>query len=157
MGRAKFNRRVIRLTGPVPLQSALTLLQNVPLDPAKPLEVEVREAVKVRNLDQNAYYWKRISEIAEQAWIGGKQFSAEILHEHFKREFLPEEDDDEIVDLVRDWHTYRKWAFTPSGERICVGSTTQLTPKGFARFVEQVEAFGAELGVQFSANPRMAA
>lgn len=153
--RPKFNARLIRLSGLGPLQGALSLLKNLPIDPARPLEIEVREERKVRGLDQNAAYWAGpLRCISEQAWIAGRQFSAEVLHEHFKREFLPEADDEEIVDLVKDWHTYQKWAFTPNGERVCIGSTTQLTPKGFGRFMQQVEAFGAELGVQFSASPR---
>jgi hypothetical protein len=154
MTRPKFSRRVIRLTGQVPLETALNLLRHVPIDPAKPLEVEVREEKRVRGLDQNAYYWVRASEIADQAWIGGRQYSAEVLHEYMKREYLPEEDDEHIFDLVKDWQAYKKWDHTPDGDRICVGSTTQLTPKGFGQFVEQVEAFGASLGVLFSASPR---
>lgn len=155
--RQKFNPRTIRLTGPVPLETAMNLLRNVPIDPDKPLTVTVGEEKKVRGLDQNAAYWAGpLRDIAEQGWIGGRQYSDIVLHEHFKREFLPEDDDPELAELAKDG--YRKWDYTPDGERVLVGSTTQLTPKGMGRYMEQVTAFGASLGVMFSAPPnRMAA
>jgi hypothetical protein len=34
-----------------------------------------------------------------------------------------------------------------------VGSTTQLTKPGFALYLTQVEAFGGNMGVEFSASP----
>jgi hypothetical protein len=43
----------------------------------------------------------------------------------------------------------------PSGERVLIGSTTQLTVRGFAQYLTRVEAYGAqELSVEFHANPR---
>ena len=42
---------------------------------------------------------------------------------------------------------------TLDGGQHLVGSTTQLTVRGFSDFLEQVFAFGSSLGVQFSANP----
>lgn len=152
--RQKFQRRVIRLTGPQPRHSAITIIQGVPIDPVHPIEVVIQEEQRRRSLDQNAaYHAGPLRGIEQQAWIDGRQYSAKVLHEYFKAQFLPEEDDPELVDLVKDWHTYRKWDFTPSGERLCIGSTTQLTPKGFGQFMEQVCAFGAEHGVMFSASP----
>lgn len=152
--RQKFQRRVIRLTGPQALHSAETLLHNVPIDPHHPIEVVIQEEQRRRSLDQNAaYHAGPLRDIEQQAWIDGRQYSAKVLHEHFKAEFLPEEDDPELVDLVKDWHTYRKWDFTPKGDRICVGSTTELTPRGFGLYMEQVFAFGAQNGVMFSASP----
>lgn len=146
--RQKFNTRTIRLAGIVQLDTALAMLQNAPLDAEKPLELILREEKKVRGLDANAAYWAGpLRDIAEQAWIAGRQYSDTVLHEHFKREYLPEDDDPELAELAKDG--YRKWDYAPDGERVLVGSTTQLTPKGFGRFMTQVEAFGANLGVQF--------
>ena len=48
----------------------------------KPLAVTVQEYKAKRSGDQNRYYWQRLNEIAEQAWIGGRQFSADAWHEH---------------------------------------------------------------------------
>ena len=146
--RQKFQTCKIRLVGSQQLNAALARLQHVPLDPEKPLEVIIREEVKMRGLDANAYYWRRLTEIADQAYIEGRAYSAEVWHEYFKKEYLPEEFDPE---MTREG--YRKWATGPDGERVLIGSSTQLTVKGFAVYLTQVEAFGAGLGVQFSASP----
>lgn len=148
--RDKFQTRRIVLRGQQQLQAALALLPNLPLDADKPLELVVREEVKSRKPDQNALMWAGpLADIAEQAWVEGRQFSAEVWHHHFKESFLPEEYDPE---LCKD-EKYRKWDFTPAGERVLVGSTTDLTVKGFAQYLEQIYAYGANLGVIFRASP----
>lgn len=38
------------------------------------------------------------------------------------------------------------------GERILIGSTTQLTTGGFSDYLEQVYSYGANLGVLFTAS-----
>lgn len=146
--RQKFQTCKIRLVGSQQLNSALARLQHVPIDPEKPLEVIIREEVKMRGLDANAYYWMRLTEIADQAYIDGRAYSSEVWHEYFKKEYLPEEFDPE---MTREG--YRKWAVAPDGARVLIGSTTQLTVKGFAEYITQIEAFGAGLGVLFSASP----
>lgn len=147
--RQKFITRTIRLVGEMQLNTALALLPNLPLDSAKPLELVIREEVRARKQDQNSAMWSGpLADIAQQAYVQGRTYSAEIWHEHFKTEYLPEEFD---AELTKDG--YVKWDFTPAGERILVGSTKQLTIKGFAQYLQQVEAYGASLGVQFHANP----
>ncbi len=89
-----------------------------------------------------------MTDIAKQAWFEGRQHSVEVLHDFCKREFLPEEFDSE---LCRDG--YRKWDIDPLGRRVLIGSTTQLTVKGYSLYLEQVFAFGSNLGVVFSASP----
>lgn len=124
-------------------------IKNLPLDEVKPLEIVIREQIKGRKLDQNALYWSGpLRDIADQAWFEGKQYTAEILHEYFKRQLLPE-----AFDAERCKEGYAKWAYDPSGEPILIGSTTQLTVKGFSEYLEGVMAFGASLGVLFSASP----
>lgn len=148
MERQKFQTRKILLRGESQRDAAAILLANLPLDPERPLELLVREEVKPRKLTQQAAMWLGpLKDIEEQAWIDGRQFSAEAWHEHFKREFLPEEYDPELC-----LEGYRKWDFMPSGRRVLVGSTTHLTVKGFAQYLTQVEAFGASLGVIYSAR-----
>lgn len=150
--RDKFLTRTFTLSGSQPLKTLLTLLPNLPVDSVRPLEVVIREKQKVRGLDANSRMWAGpLRDISEQAWIAGRRYSAETLHEHFKREYLPEDDDPDLADLVKDG--YRKWDYTPAGERVLVGSTTQLLKKGFAQYLTQIEAFGASLGVRFSASP----
>ena len=148
----KFATRSIKLIGEQQRNTSLSAIQNLPVGVG--LEVVIRAEVKVRKLTQSAaYHAGPLRDIADQAWIGDRQYSAAVLHEHFKAEFLPEENDPDLADLVRDHDTYHKWAYTPAGERVLIGSTTQLTIKGFAIFMMQVEAFGANLGVHFSAPP----
>ncbi len=124
-------------------------IRNLPLDEVKPLEIVIREQIKGRRPDANAAMWAGpLRDIADQAWVEGQRHSAEVWHEYFKRELLPEEFDPE-----RTKEGYAKWSIDPGGNRILIGSTTQLTVKGFAEYLTAVEAFGASLGVLFSANP----
>lgn len=101
---------------------------------------------------RNIPEWWLYSEIALVHLLHGKQFSAECWHECFKIECLPDETDSFNFhsDHVKDG--YRKCAITPKGERVLIGSTTQLTVKGMAHYLEQVYACGASLGVQFGAR-----
>jgi len=145
MARDKYPTRTIRLIGQVQLQTARTILENVPLDPAHPLELVIREEVKPRKLDQNALMWVgQLADIAAQAYVNGRTYSEEVWHEEFKRMYLPEEFDPELC-----LHGYQKWDYTPSSRRVLIGSTTKLTVKGFAQYLTQVESYGANLGVQF--------
>lgn len=109
----------------------------------------MREEVKARKPDQNALMWSGpLADIANQAWHNGCQYPAEVWHETYKRLYLPEEFDAELCK-----EGYRKWAIDRDGERVLIGSTTQLTVRGFAQYLEQVIADGAGMGVMFSASP----
>lgn len=141
MSAQPFATRRFILVGEYQRDAAIALLTNVPLG----LEVLIRKPVKVRGMDQNALYWVGpLADIAAQAWVAGRQYSAEVWHEQFKRAYLPEEYDEELTK-----EGYRKWDITPNGDRVLIGSTTQLTKKGFSQYLTQVEADGAGLGVQF--------
>jgi len=143
--RPPFAERKILLIGEQQVRLACTLIQNVPVDRDNPLEMVVREKQKVRKLDQNARMWAGpLKDIAEQAWAGGRQFSDVVWHEFFKMAYLPEEYDPELCK-----EGYRKWDYTPTGDKVLIGSTTGLTVKGFAQYLEQVYAYGTDLGVMF--------
>ena len=145
MRQRLLNPQTFLLRGASQLAAVQRQLGNLPLDDENPLEVVIRERVKPRRLSQNALMWAGpLMDIAEQAWVGGKRFTAEAWHEHFKREFLPDEFDPELC-----LDGYVKWQITPRGDRVLVGSTTGLTVKGMAQYLQQVEAAGAELGVEF--------
>lgn len=149
MSSQPFVTRTIALDSEIRRHSAATLVQNLPLDGG--LEVVVRKKVKARKLSQNDLYWAGpLKDIATQAWVQGRQYHIDIWHEHAKELFLP----DEYFEGICKSEQYRKWDVTPSGKRVLVGSTTDLTIKGFAVYLEQVLAFGANLGVMFSASPR---
>lgn len=145
--RPTYQTRKIRLTGELQLETARAMLDHAPLDPGRPLELVLREESKVRGLDANAAMWAGpLRDIAEQAWYGTppRQYSDKTWHETYKRLYLPEEFDAELCK-----EGYRKWDFDRDGERVLIGSTTQLTVKGFAQYLTQVEADGAGMGVEF--------
>lgn len=146
MNRQKYPTRKFILIGEGQRVLALAALNNSPLG----IEVVLREPVKVRSPDANSLMWAGpLKDIAEQAYVGGRTYSAEVWHEYAKKEYLPEEFDERYTK-----EGYRKWDTGPDGSRILVGSTTQLTKAGFSIYLEQVYAYGASLGVQFAANPR---
>lgn len=151
-GRPKFNTRDILLHTQAQKELSIAVLQNAPLDDDRPLQFLLREKPKGRKPDQNQAMWSGpLFDIAEQAWVDGKQFRAETWHEHFKRKYLPEDDDPDIAELAREG--YRKWDITPTGERVLVGSTTQLLVHGMAVYMQQIEAEGAGMGVHFHVAP----
>jgi len=148
--RDKYPTRTIYLAGQHQREMAERILAGAPLDSDRPLEFVLREKVKIRKLDQNALmHAGPLKDIAEQAYIGGRTYSADVWHRYFKGEFLPEEFDERYTK-----ENYRKWDITPSGERILAGSTTQLTVAGFSIYLEKLMAYGANLGVMYHANPR---
>lgn len=147
--RDKYQPRKILLAGNMQRETAMQLLRNAPIDPLKPLEFVLREEVIIRKSQQNALMWaSAIKDIAEQVWLDGRQYSADVWHIHFKELLLPEEYDANITK-----EGYRKWDHLPNGERRLIGSTTQLTVKGFADYMTQVYAYGGDMGVLFKANP----
>ena len=157
MKRDPYPQKKVRLVGEIQRENAIKVLQNAPLDTAKPLEFILREEVKPRNQDQNSLMWScQLKCISEQAYVNGRTYSAEVWHEHAKEMFLPEtfKSPEHQAEIVKEG--YRKYDTSPSGKRILVGSTTELTVKGFAIYLQQVEAFGANLGVIYSANPNEA-
>jgi hypothetical protein len=127
-------------------ESAIALIRDLPLDDKRPLQITVEEFRPARTMSQQALLFAGpMTDIATQAFIEGRQYSVEVLHEFCKRQFLPEEFDPA---LCKDG--YEKWGLDPLGERVLIGSTTQLTVKGYSIYLEQIFAFGASLGVNFS-------
>ena len=145
-----FQQRTFRLVDREVVRRMVALIENLPVDAVRPLEVVIREEKRKRSLDQNRLYWAGpLRDIAEQAWVQGRQYSSEVWNEYFKREFLPDPDHDDFDDShVKDG--FRKWSDMPNGLRVLVGSTTGLTVRGMAAYLEQVYAYGASFGVQFS-------
>jgi len=122
----------------------LGLIRNLPLSEDKPMQVTVEPYKRPRKLDQNALLWKLLTEISEQLFIEGRQFSAETLHHYFKVQFLPEE-----FNYEECLAGYEKWSYDPSGDRVLIGSSTQLTVRGFSSYIEAITAFAANMGVEF--------
>lgn len=81
---------------------------------------------------QNRRYWGKgvLAQIAEQAVVNGKQFTSEVWHEQFKREFIG------VMQL-------------PNGD-VIGKSSTDLDTAEFSAFCDEVEAYAAmSLGVTF--------
>ena len=142
--KLKFITRTIVLIDDNRRHIANCLINTVPLG----LEVIVREPVKVRGIDQNGLYWIRLGEIAEQAWFNGRQYNSDVWHEYAKRNLMP----DTITD--KNGVERSKWLETPAKGELAVISTTELSKGCFSEYTNIVEAFGANLGVLFSANSR---
>lgn len=128
--------------------NALTIIRNLPIDGSMQLVIGLKK--KVRTPDQNSLMWVGpLADITEQAWVNGRQYSAEVWHEFFKRKYLPEgteEDCDRRI--TKKWQG--KWIIDPEGDRILIGSTTQLSTYGMSIYMTEVEAYSAtELGVRF--------
>ena len=145
--RAKFVTVSIELRTEQQRDIAHAKLNNVPLDADRPIEVVFREKPVERGLDQNGLYWKRLGEIAEQAWVEKRQYNADSWHEYAKLHIMPD------IITTRDGVERSKWTELPGGGTRVI-STTELERGCFANYTHLVEVFGASLGTHFSANPR---
>lgn len=147
--RPPLAQRQFRLVSEQVRETLLNAVRNLPVDELRPIQIVFREEQKKRRQDQNAALWAGpLRDISEQAWLDGKQFSADVWSTYFKVQLLPEEYDPELT-----MESYQKWSMDPAGDRVLTGSTTQLTVKGHAEYRMAIEAFGASLGVQFSVPP----
>lgn len=94
----------------------------------KPLAVTIQEHKAKRSVDQNKRYWAILNEIAANAWVSGRQFSAEAWHEFFKAKFIGYEE-------------------TPDG-RLHGISTTTLNVAEFGDYMTRIEVYSTdELGI----------
>lgn len=85
--------------------------------------VEIRKPN--RSLEQNAFYWNMIREIADTVTVEGKKYIPDVWHRYFKNRFLP----GRIIEL-------------PDGKIIeSDPSTTELTLDEFHWFIEEVRQF----------------
>jgi hypothetical protein len=102
-----------------------------------PMFLIATTAEEKRRAQQNKYYFGTvIRSIAKQAWINGRQYSAEAWHEQMARTY------GQFKDVT-----------LPDGEVVVKRlSTTEMSVKDFAKYTEQVMAYGAtELGIRFPA------
>ncbi len=151
--REKFNTRTITIDTAQKREITATAVSKLPLD--RNIEVVIREVVKARKLSQQQLMFAGpLRDIAEQAWHNNQQYPSEMWHETYKILYLPEDEDPDLAELVKDPETWRKWGYLPkSDKRECIGSTTGLTIKGYSRYLEQIHADGAGMGVLFHASP----
>jgi hypothetical protein len=102
------------------------------LEAGEPLRIEVTQRGDKRSVEQNIRLHALLREIAEQAWINGRQYDMETWKEHFRRSYIGTEE----INL-------------PDGTRIERGiSTTTLSVSEFASLMDRIEQYASEqLGV----------
>ena len=142
---AKIDKIVIDIYNDTQRTTLINKLMSIPLD--DPIQVTIGNKIKARGLDQNGLMWKRIGEISAQGWINKRQYHKECWHKYLKDNEMPEE-----VEL-KDGTICSKWIEQIDGSMETI-STTELSARFFAKYITIIEAFGAGLGVMFSANPR---
>ncbi len=142
---AKIDKIVIDIYNDTQRTTLINKLISIPLD--DPIQVTIGNKIKARGLDQNGLMWKRIGEISAQGWINKRQYHKDCWHKYLKDNEMPEE-----VEL-KDGTICSKWIEQIDGSMETI-STTELSSRFFSKYITIIEAFGAGLGVMFSANPR---
>lgn len=138
--------KAIKLFSEKQRDNAISIIKGLTLNTEKPYEVVIGLWSKRRNSEQNRLMWADLRDVSQQVFVDGRKFSSEVWHEYFKREHLPEKFETGITKAG-----YKKWDYTPVGERVLIGSTTNLTTKGFAEYLLAVQAEAqTEYGVRFT-------
>ena len=97
----------------------------------KALAVQVAVHKARRTPEQNRRHFAMLGEIADQAWIGGRQYDKDVWHDYFCRKFIGETD-------------------LPGGKTMAMSSSA-LNIEEFGQFMHRIEAYAAqELGVEFT-------
>lgn len=95
----------------------------------RPLACSVAEHKAKRSANQNNRYWAILREIADNAWLGGKQFSTDAWHYFYAGKYIGEEE-------------------APNGKLVPI-STTSLSTAEFTNYMTQIEAHAtSELGIE---------
>ena len=150
--RHKFLTRSIRLIGEAQRDTALALLNNVPLDAEKPLEVVVREASKDKSREQEERYHAMLNDIAKQCQHLNMALDLDtwkrLAIDQFKRDTLKE------PQCCAEYWARNQLSVIPSldGSAIVVlGEQSRRFPKAVASvFVEWLFSWGADHGVAWT-------
>lgn len=121
----------------------------------EPMQITCSVYRASRTNDQLAAMWAGILQpLADQAYIGGRQYPAETWHEYMKRETIPamlaeEEKAGQWVKVGAEL-----WRYMPDGSREFCGSTGMLTKRGMSEYMGRIEAYAVvEHGVRLPAKP----
>ena len=112
-------------------QRALSAVANAP----DGMVVEIRKHNSRRTLSQNALHWKRLDIIRMHiADSTGQVFSAEELHDFFKRKFLPvrlveiDGDVEKVTQTTTDKDTKQMTEFMGAIDRYCIERLSLYLP-----------------------------
>lgn len=121
------------------LNNAINHLRNTPLNPDKPYFVTIQEAT--RSLEQNARLWATLSDVSEQVNWHGRKLTTEQWKHIFTAALTKQ---DVVPNLTGD-------GFVVLGQ-----STSKMTVGQLSNLIELINAFGAEHGVRFGDESRLA-
>jgi len=132
------SKQVFYLRSPQIRQNLKNFIDSLPLNPDKPLAVTIQEPT--RSLEQNSRLWATLRDISEQVvWYGRK-----ISSESWKCVFTAALKKQETVPGI-------------DGGFVVLGqSTSKMTVGEMRDLIELINAFGAEHGVKFSDESRLA-
>ncbi|MFP1879767.1 recombination protein NinB [Lonsdalea quercina] len=119
-------------------QNAISFIQQLPTDPKKPLTITIQE--RTRSLEQNARLWATLRDISEQVvWHGRKMDS-----DSWKCVFTAALKKQETVPGIE-------------GGLVVLGQSTRgMRVSEMSDLIELMNAFGAEHGVRWSEDSRLA-
>ena len=89
--RHKIDKTIVLIRSDQQKELLINKINNLPIDTDRPIQVVISEQTKARGLDQNGLMWKRIGEIADQAFINKRKYSKECWHKYLKDNEMPEE------------------------------------------------------------------
>lgn len=122
----------LTLRNPLLRAQAIRAIQAIPANEVMDFTLVPHKST--RSHEQNARYWSLLTEISEQLKPEGCEYSPETWHEYAKARFIGK--DVVMVD----------------GEPLLIAKTsTKLKVAEFGDYMTQVEAWGVEHGVQFTA------
>ena len=122
----------LTLRNPMLRAQAMQAIREIPLDQV--FDFTLAPHKSTRSTQANARYWAMLTEISEQVHPEGKTYSPETWHEYFKARFIGKDV------LILD------------GEPFLVAKTsTKLKVADFGDYMTQVEAWGIDHEVQFTA------
>jgi hypothetical protein len=124
------------LRSPAQRADCIRQIQSLPID--KAWEVEIKPWRKKRTLPQNSRHWPILTDISEQvADENGKHYAPEVWHRYF-------------LDLF-----WGKDTIMLDGKPVLVSkSSTDLDVPEFSDWDTQIESWGVEHGVRFTADMR---
>lgn len=121
-------KRTFVLRNPAVLDRLIDALRALNLELKAPWSVQIQPHVERRNLEQNARYWAAVQDIARH--VG---HPPDDIHEICKLKFLAPK----VLDL-------------PDGDYTFTRSTTGLNTREMSQLIDEVQAWGAGLGVEWT-------
>lgn len=127
-------QRKFVLSSPAVRDRAQAFVGELPISD-RPLEVVIRQHHSKRSLDQNARYFAILAIIGAELGYGSEE-----LHEAFKREFLP-----------------HRTIMLGNQQHVVSASSARLTVRDFGEYMDRIEAWAAQQGIQLPAKLEMVA